>query len=302
MNLSLTDFKLFVAVAELGNLTRAAQRCHLSLPAVSQRIQAMEQQARCKLLERRARGVDLTAAGDTFAQHARAMLLEADSMSAALSAFAGGLQGNITVLANTTAVSELMPKVLAAFLAAHEQVTVSLREHGNREIARAVREGRADVGIVAGDVDFSGLEATHFATDRLVLVVAHRHPLARRAKATFADVVDLPMVGLYEGSTIQRFLAERVEAMGRPPMRPRIEVNNFDAICLMAEAGVGIGVVPASVVQRLAGGLKIKAVALSDAWAVRKRYVLTRPLASRPQYVRDLVAAIHAAAAGVGAV
>lgn len=89
MQLSLTDLRLFVAVAELGSLTSAAQRCHLPLPAVSQRMLAIEEQTRCQLLVRGARGVRLTAAGEAFARHARTMLIEADSMRASLGAFAG---------------------------------------------------------------------------------------------------------------------------------------------------------------------------------------------------------------------
>lgn len=294
MQLSLTDLRVFLAVAELCNLTQAAKRCHLSLPAVSQRIHAIEVQVRCQLLLRGARGVRLTAAGETFARHARAILLEADSMGASLGAFAGGLQGHLTVLANTTAVSEIMPKVLAAFLAAHPRVSVNLREQGNADIARAVREGRADVGVVAGELDLSGLDASHFATDRLMLVVARAHRLARRAKIAFAEVLDEPMVGLYEGSTIHGFLAGRVEAMGRPLARARVQVNTFEAVCLMAEAGVGVGVVPASVARRSAATLKIRVVPLADEWALRRRFVVTRDLVTRPRYVHDLVQAIRA--------
>lgn len=147
---------------------------------------------------------------------ARNMLLEAASLGASLSAFAGGLQGHVTLLANTTAVTEFMPAVLAAFLAAHPQVSVSLREQANHEIARAVREGRADLGVVAGEIDFSVLEARHFATDRLTLVCAPDHPLAARADVALAEALEHPSVGLYEGSTIQGILADLVEAICAP--------------------------------------------------------------------------------------
>jgi DNA-binding transcriptional LysR family regulator len=105
-------------------------------------------------------------------------------------------------------------------------------------------------------------------------------------------------VALYDSSTIQRFLAERIETMGRPPARPRVQGNSFEAVCLMADAGVGVGVVPGSVARRLASTLRIRAVPLSDPWALRKRYVVSRELATRPQYVhvRDLVRAIRDAA------
>ena len=301
MQLSLTDLRLFAAVAELANLTRAAARCHLSLPAVSQRIQAMERQAGCRLLEREARGVRLTAAGEAFARHARVMLLESEALGATLDAFAGGLQGHVTVLANTTAVTELMPAVLARFLASHPQVSVSLEEQANHEIARAVREGRADLGVVAGEVDLDGLRSTHFATDRLVLVTARSHRLARRARIPYAEVVDLPAVGLHADSTLQAFLRGRIAAMGRAPARPRAQVNGFEAVCLMVEAAVGVAIVPESVARRYGAAMKIAVVPLSDAWADRARYVVVRD-GPRPGYLDELVAAITTGGQRIGEV
>lgn len=292
MQLSLTDLRLFVAIAELGSLTRAAERHHLSLPAVSQRIQAMEKQASCRLLERQARGVRLTAAGEAFANHARAMLLEGDALRATLSAFAEGLQGHLTVLANTTAVTELMPAVLAQFLASHPQVSVSLREQANHEVARAVRESRADLGVVAGDIDLAGLRTRHFATDRLVLVTSRGHPLDGCKQIAFADCLDLPMVGLYETSTIQAFLRDRLVALDRTPARPRAQVNSFEAVCLMVEAGVGAAIVPDSVARRYGSTQRIAVVPLTDPWALRHRYVVTRDTPTCPAYLDDLVTAI----------
>ena len=292
MQFSLTDLRLFDTVAELGNLTRAAERCHLSLPAASSRIAALEARAQCRLLQRKARGVQLTPAGELFARHARAMLLEAESLDAGLAAFAGGLRGHVTVLANTTAVTEFMPAVLAGFLASHPEVSVSLREQANSEIARAVLGGRADLGVLAGEVDLAGLAARHFATDRLVLVCSRRHRLARRARVAFAEVAGEPSVGLYEGSTIEHFIKGRREALGRPQARPRVQVNSFEALCLMAAAGVGVGVVPQSAAVRYGRAMEIAVVPLTDAWAERKRFVVMPEGAALGSHVRDLVEAI----------
>ena len=294
MQFSVTDLRLFIAVAELLNLTRAAQRCHLSLPAVSNRIHAMEQQAGCLLLERQARGVSLTLAGETFARHARVMLLEAESLSSALRDFAGGQQGHLTILAYTTAVTEFLPAVLARFLASHPQVSVSLKEQANHEISRAVREGRADLGMVAGDLDLTGLTSFHFATDRLMLVAALSHPLARQTRVSFAEVIEHPMVGFYEGSTLHGFLAGRVEAMGRPPLRTRVQVNSFEALCLMVQAGVGLAIAPESAAARYAVSMRIAVIPLSDSWALRERYLIMRDPAHAPATLRDLVADIRA--------
>lgn len=292
MHFNLTDLRLFVAVAELSSLTRAAERCHLSLPAVSHRIRVIEEQARCQLLDRQPRGVGLTPAGEAFARHARTMLIEVDALHTTLNDFAEGQEGNLTILANTTAVTEFMPAVLARFLAEHSQLSVTLKEQANYEIARAVREGRADLGVVAGDLDLSGLWSRHFATDRLVLIVPGQHALAKRRSAGFSEVVTHPLVGLYAHSTLQTFLAGRVEAMGWPQIRLRVQVNSFEALSLMVEAGVGLAVVPESAAHRYGARMRISAISLTDAWAVRERYVILRDGERASQSLRELVAAI----------
>ena len=294
MHLSLSDLRVFAAVAELLNLTRAAERCHLSLAAVSKRIQSIEETVHCRLFEREARGVRLTRAGDAFARHARAMLLEADSLSIELLHYADGQQGHVTILANTTAVTEFMPAVLARFLATHPQLSVSVKELANHDIARGVRDGRCGLGIVAGDLDLSGITSMHFATDRLVLVAARAHPLAAGGAVPFSAVVEHPIISMHEGSTIREFLASRVEAMGQPPLQPRVEVNSFESLCLMAEAGVGVGVVPESAARRYGGRLRIAWVPLTDAWAVRDRYLVLRDGEHAPRYLRELMVAICA--------
>jgi DNA-binding transcriptional LysR family regulator len=285
----MTDFQLFATVAELSNLTRVAERCNLSLAAVSSRIHAMEERANCKLLERRARGVALTPAGETFARHARVMLLEAEALGADLSGFTGGSQGHVVILANTTAVTEFMPTVLAGFLVSHPHVSITLKEQSNHEIARAVREGRADIGVVGGEVDLAGLSAVHLATDRMVLVARHGHPLAERERVAFIDVVEEPMVGMREGSSVQEFIAWQVQAAGHTPVRPRVHVNSYESVCLMVEAGVGIAIVPESAALRYGGSMRLAVVPLSDAWALRERSLLMRTAVSVPGYLRDLV-------------
>lgn len=296
MHLSLADLRLVDAVAELANLTRAAERVHLSLTAASTRMRAIEAQAGLPLLERQARGVKLTPAGEAFAHHARQMLRQAEALKSELQEYGGGLQGLVRVFANTTAVTEFLPEILAGFLAAHPRVSVGLREHANQEIARGVREGRADLGIAAGTLDTQGLQAFHFATDRLVLVCARRHRLARRARATLAEVLERePLVGLQEGSTIERFLSRVVQDLGLPAPRLRVQVSSFDAMCRMVEAGVGLGIAPESAALRhQSAGMAIALVPLADDWARRERYLLTRAGQRLPAYAQELIERICA--------
>ncbi|MGE4242826.1 LysR substrate-binding domain-containing protein [Ramlibacter sp.] len=288
MQFDMTDLRLFVLAAEEGNLTRAAGRQHISLAAASARIKSLEAQAGLPLLYREARGVRLTPPGEAFAHHARELLRQADHLRRDLHDYGGGLRGHLRVFANTTAVSGFLPEILPAYLAANPRVNVDLQEKPNAEIARGVLEGRCDLGIVSTSVDTMGLEAIHFSTDRLVLVMPRRHRFARRRQIAFVETLDEDMVGMHDGSTLQSFLHEQAEALGRS-MKMRIQISSFDAVCRIIGAGVGIGVVPESAARRNLAAMNLAQVELADAWRVRERYILMRDREELPAYAQALV-------------
>lgn len=292
MNFDLDDLRLFVLAAEGGNLTRAAQGRHMSLPAASARVRGMESQAGVALFERQARGIALTPAGQAFLHHARAVLRQSEQLKSELGEYGGGLRGHVRVFANTTAVTDFMPEILPAFLAAHPRVNVDLREKPNQEIARDVADDRADLGIVAGQVDLLGLQAIHFSTDQLVLAVPRGHRFARRRRVAFAETLDEDYVGMHATSTLQTFLAQVTQQLGRA-QRLRVQLAGFDAMCRMVGAGVGVSVVPESAARRNLETQNLALVELSDAWRTRERYVLVRDPARLAPYAAALVQALR---------
>lgn len=288
MHFDLTDLRLFVLTAEEANLTRAAARQYLSLAAASARIKALEQQAGMPLFYREARGVRLTPPGEAFLHHAQGVLRQTDLLRNDLQEYGGGLRGHVRIFANTTAVTEVLPEILATFLADNPRVNVDLQERPNQEIARAVQDGRSDLGIVAGQVDTLGLQAIHFSTDKLVLVTKARHRLARRRKITFADTLDENAVGMHRGSTLQSFLAQMTDRLGKP-LKLRIQVNSFEAMCRMIGAGVGVGILPESAAKRHRQSMGLALIELTDPWSIRERYILVRDLDKIPIYCKSLI-------------
>ena len=288
MHFDLIDLRLFVLTAEERNLTRAAARQHLSLAAASARIKALETQAGLPLLYREARGVRLTPPGEAFLHHAREVLRQADQLRRDLHDYGGGLRGHVRVFANTTAVTDFLPEILPGFLAANPRVNVDLQEKPNADIPRGVLDGRADLGIVAGAIDTLGLQSIHFSTDRLVLVTARGHRFARRKRVALADTLDEDIVGMHHGSTLQSFLEQRAEQLGRP-MKLRIQLSSFDAMCRMVGGGVGVAIVPESAARRNLEPLKLAQIELTDAWRVRERHIVVRELGALPAYARALV-------------
>lgn len=293
MHFDLTDLRLFVATADEGNMTRAAERQHLSLAAASARIKSLEAQSGLSLLYREARGVRLTPAGEAFLHHARGVLRQVDQLRVDLQEYSGGLRGHLRVFANTTAVTDFLPDILPSFLTDNPKINIDLQEKPNPEIARGVLDGRADIGIVAGKVDTLGLQAIHFSTDRLVLATAKGHRFAKRKKIAFAETLDEDQVGMQSGSTLQTFLAQVTDALGKP-LKLRIQLSSFDAMCRMIGAGVGVGIVPESAARRNQAAMGIALVELTDAWSIRERYILVRKRQALPRYADALIATLCA--------
>ncbi len=295
MRFDLVDLSLFRHVVEAGSITHGAGRAHLALAAASTRIRAMEDSLGAALLTRTRLGVTPTPAGRALLDHARGVLAAVERMQTEMSTFSGGTVGQIRVVANTNALAEFLPEALSAYLAAHPGVSVDIDEHTSDEIVGLVAEGAADLGILSGTVDTGGLQTFPFREDRFVVVAGMGHPVAGREAVAFAEVLEHDLVGLDRASAITRFLAERAGRAGRP-MRLRVQLRGFDAVCRLADARVGLGIVPESTARRAARGLDIAVVPLTDPWARRDLTLCLRDLAALPPFAQAFVAHLRASA------
>jgi DNA-binding transcriptional LysR family regulator len=293
MRFDLTDLRLFCEVVDAGSITAGAEKSALALAAASTRIRGMEDALGAPLLIRSRQGVTPTEAGRTLLKHARAMLAQSARLKEDLSAFAGGLSGEVRLLANTNALTEFLPEALSSFLADHPHVSVDLEERLSDEIVGLVAEGAADVGIVAGTVDVGALATYPFRSDRFVVVTAQGHPLARQAKASFAQVLDYDFVGLDRASSLQRFLAGKAAREGRP-LRLRVQLRSFDAVCRLVECGVGVGVVPLTTATRAAKTMALAITDLVDDWAIRELTIVVRADGELRPYAKALVESLRA--------
>jgi DNA-binding transcriptional LysR family regulator len=300
MRYDLVDLQLFLHVLEAGSITGGARRAHLALASASERIQAMEASLGVPLLVRGRRGVQPTAAGQALQRHARLVFQQLARMHAELGDHAAGLKGQVRLLCNTAALSEYLPEVLAGFMARHPDVDIDLEERLSSDIARAVREGGADLGIVADTVDLAGLETFPFRSDRLVAVLppALAQTFAADAQAgtkavAFARLVDFDHVGLAGDTALFRYLDQQAERVGRT-LRARVRLRSFDAICRVVESGVGIGIVPEPAARRCARTMDIAVLELADAWALRQLTLCMRSFEGLPRHAQQLVEDIRA--------
>ena len=280
--LDLTTLQLFLAVQEEGTLTRAAEREAIAVSAASKRLVDLEQAIGVVLFARKARGMELTPAGHTLLTHARRMLLSVETMGAELAEHAQGVRGYVRMVANLSAIVEFLPEDLRAFLQLHGQVKLDLEERPSEGVVRGVEDSWADIGICSGDVDTRALHTALYRRDRLVLVMRADHALARRGRMAFADTLDADHVGLHVNSSINSRMHLAAREAGRA-LQVRIQVPGFDAVCRMAQVGMGVGVIPFEVFQAIGRPLGLVAVELADAWALRElRIVVRDPLSLSP--------------------
>ena len=272
---------------KLGTLAGHA----LSEKGLGEVVRAMEEEIGAALLTRSRQGVVPTPAGQTLLKHARLMLEQSARLREDLGAFAGGLSGEVRLLANTNASTEFLPEALGRFLADNPKVRVDLEERLSDEIVGLIAEGVGDIGIVAGTVDVGGLETFPFRSDRFVVVAQKGHPLAAHARVAFAQVLAFDLVGLERTSAIQRFLADKAARLGSG-LNLRVQLRSFDAVCRLVEAGVGVGVVPQSTAARVAQPLSV--IELEDDWAVRDLTLCVRRFADLRPYAQDLVTSLRA--------
>lgn len=296
MRHDLTSLKLFVAVAECGNLTRAAERQHLAVSAVSKRIGELEAQAGTALLVRYPRGVGLTPAGQSVLQHARQLLQVMQHLDEELGEYAGGVKGHVRVHAIASALTQFLPGEIESFLSRYPAVNVSLEERTGKAIVRAIAEGTADVGIVAGRAGLQGLVGLTYRTDRLMLGVPLKHPLARRRAVRFAEALDHPFVGPHADSSLSELMAQGALACAKP-LRQRIQVSSFDAMCRLVETRLGITMLPAGVLTRHAEAGRLRVVALKEDWAERELCIVVRDPQQLSHITRTLIEHLQRCAA-----
>lgn len=280
--------RLFVAISDERSLTRAAEREHLALAAVSKRVSDLEAQLGVSLLYRQPKGVELTPAGHALLHHARNLLDNLQQLDADLSEFSQGVKGHVRIHANTSAVIEFLPEDLSVFARQHPEVKIDLEERVSSDTLRALREGLTDIGIFAGHLPAEDLQVFSYREDRLMLVTPREHPLATRSDIALREAAGFDFIGLQQDASLHALLQQSAQQMGTP-LRLRIQVRSFEAICRMIHTGMGIGVLPEQVVRNYLPALDVATIPLTDPWARRELKIGVRSLDSLSVTARQML-------------
>jgi len=242
VNLSTRQLKAFVALADLKNFTRAAEQCHLSQPAFSALIRALEEAIGLRLFDRDTRKVELTTEGRLFLESAARLLGDLDHALNDLAEHAAQRRGRVAVAVLPALAAGWLPAVLAEFHAAHPGIELDVADALSEECVERVRAGRADFALAAIRASAPELRTDPFCADRFHLVCRRDHALAAKRRVTLADLADQPFVHLARTSSVRR----HIEAAVWPAqMRRVMELEQLSTVAGMVRAGLGITVVPA---------------------------------------------------------
>jgi DNA-binding transcriptional LysR family regulator len=295
MRFDLVDLQLFIAVADSRSITRGALQSHLALASASARVKGLEEALGVALLKRGRRGIELTVAGESLLDHARIVMHQVDAMQGDLAAYASGAKASVHLLANTSVLSEHLPKALASFLREHPDINVDIEERESIDIAAAIAAGGADLGFATEHALPDHFERFRFGEDRLVLVAGRRGEFAGRRQVDFAEVMGRDFVGLTSPTALQGHIAKHAARLGGR-LRFRARLRDFDAICQLVAAGVGIAVVPEAAARRCARSMPITMIRIRDPWASRQLAICARSFKALPRPAKLLVEHLRKAA------
>lgn len=271
----LVSLRLVVDAVQHGSLSAAAREAHLALAAASRRIRELEDAVGEPLFERHGRGLHPTPAGRVVARNALGLLQSLEQMGSELADLRQGVAQHVRLCASTAAINQFLPPLLARYAKQARQVRVELDEQVSSGVISALRDGRADLGVFVEGPETEGLDCRLFRRDELMLVLPARHRLVGRGAVPFAEALDEDWISLADGAALLQKQHEAAHAAGRP-LRLRMQVRSFDAVCHLVASGLGIAILPKHAALPIIGAMKLRWRALSDPWASRRLLLATR--------------------------
>jgi len=238
MDVHLRDLRYFVAVAEELNFTRAARRLHLSQPALSKQIQALEAALHAQLLQRNRREVKLTEAGDALLASVRPLLESWDGITATVTEAAARDARVLRVGTLTSIGRALYPGVIDHFEVRQPAWRVELRSFGWGDPTAGLRDRATDVAFLWLPIDAEEIAYEILVTERRVVALSAKHPLAARSSLSFPAIADEPLLALPQSAGPLRDFWLANDRRSGQPARIAAEVTSADETFEMVAAGV----------------------------------------------------------------
>ena len=241
INWSAGDLQAFAALVQTRHFTRAAERCHLSQSAFSQKIRRLETMVGVRLFERSTRQVSLTPEGALLAQEVLRIERELQQALGQLSDLAGLRAGRVAVAALPSVAAVWLPGLVARWRALHPQVTLTLHDTLAHAGLALLREGKVDMALTAGG-ELREFDTELLRTESYWLVCPSGHRLARRARVRWPDLAGEEIIHLARSSSVRQQLDRLAEA--QVLRSSPLEVEHLATLAALVRCGLGLSLVP----------------------------------------------------------
>jgi DNA-binding transcriptional LysR family regulator len=239
----------FLEVADAASFTRAAERLHLSQPAISKRLKSLEDEIGQRLFDRVGRSVLLTDAGHSLLPYARRALQTVEDGRRALSQLSAKVSGRLSIGTSHHIGLHRLPPMLKRFVLEFPDVDLDLHFMDSEDACEAVLAGKLELGIVTLPLQpLPNLESRIVWPDPLAVIVAPSHPLAQRKRVKLEDLAKHPAVLPDEDTYTHRIIRAELEARGVEP-RVRLATNYLETLKMLAAIGLGWSVLPESMID-----------------------------------------------------
>jgi DNA-binding transcriptional LysR family regulator len=264
----------FVEVARTRNVSQAARALFITQPALTARLQRLEQDLGAQLFVRTPRGMRLTEAGEAFLPHAHRALDALADGRRLVNAVEGGGAGRLTLGAAPALSTYVLPGILSRFAVGHPRVRVSVRTGHSEEILQLLLTEAVDLGLVRA-LRHPDIVSTPLYEDHLVLVVRPSHPFAERGRIRLEEIAREQLVTFDHASSYTEITNALFRDAGVQP-EGVMELDNTEAAKKMVQEGFGVALLPqTAVAAELEAGV-LRDVEIEDAEPVRRKLVAIR--------------------------
>ena len=263
--MELHQLRYFCAIVETGNFSRAAERCRVAQPSLSQQVLKLEEDLGARLFDRLGRSIRLTEAGNAFLPHARAMLHQVEAARASVEDRRNDMRGSVTVGVIPTIAPYLMPRYAAAFVKRYPEARLRVVEETTPRLVESLKNLSVDLAILALPLRHKEFEFFPLFAEPLFAVLPDHHPRAGAKSLALKDLRGETFVMLRDGHCFRDL---SIAACARARVTPHIafESDQFSSLQGMVAAGIGITLAPEMAVETHAS---CRYVRLSDSCAAR---------------------------------
>lgn len=274
--LDFTTLMIFNSTCKEGSLTKAADKNRLALSAASKRMAELEQAVGTKLFIRDVSGMKITPAGESLLFYTRTIIESMYKASAELDEYKIGLKGFVRLQASVSAIIQFLPREIGNFIENNPYIKIELEQRSSYDIVVNLQNRSADIGICVVDYFYEDLIYYKYRSDQLVLVAKSQTFLEENGIIDMETALDYDFIGLQSQSTINQNLKDSASSVNKN-LKLRIVVASFDALCLMAQAGIGIGLIPKDVYEMIGKPLGLGYIQIKEPWAKRDLYLICKP-------------------------